>query len=971
MNRFAVYFVLISLLFSSAGAEIGKKIKTHPNTRPDRIYLPGSEIQESPSIRPAKEIPHRDERVLAGDTWYDYQSNGTVGKMIALDSDGGIHITWMDGENDNMVGGPRHQKYNVLDENGNWLEEDGLQIDEGDRGGYGCIWLSNEDPQRAMPFYHVVLNDVVTGMCGMDWQARLGAFINTPLPRYPENEVIWPQGVMSPEGRIHTVANRRDARMISYSGGDLDFDGNPRFPNRNAEEVGETHLNTFRIARSPVSERVAITWMTSRVGIPVPDAWANHVAYQINNDLMLAWTDDGEEWNFDEPLNITDNLPPDPHREGNAAYGDTLRPFCTHDVIFDSEDNIHVIFDARGLWVQPIPVDQPPVDGWTVDASCLFHWSEDADEITPVADGWYSHREEDEDGNITRWPTPGAWRNNVCNPSMGYDAEGDLYCVFNYYPTMDYSTESYCNGDVAVTVSEDNGRTWYMPTMITETRSHEADPGESLCESYPTLAEVVDDQLHISYEMDTEPGTTIQDYPGRNEMASLCPWYYHSFDVDDVLREDIWEDGPNWHATFNLIIEDVGRQRGVPVPDEDVIITAHIVATGGNDLAGAYLDYRIGGNDGEIVTVEMRGDEDDIFSEAIPAQDENTTVWYRLHAIDEGDNETYVPTGYWYSYVVRPEGGLRIHDVQYRFEEWVVDYSPYRDYEVTLTGVVTTPLDFNDLYGAFAIQEASAFWSGVFVRGYGQQVEMGTLVRVTGTVRERDPDDAQKWKYQTYIEINADEDVEVLGEEELPDPLVVDINELTYETHAEHLEGVLVRLENWEIGSRNNNLRDVYLPLNDENGNPAGWLTTYGLDEGVIIDLDIDTWVQGTAGAWVQGVFAENQHYAIAPRGDSDFSALSVKGEMTPSPVEFRLRAVYPNPFNNRTRVMFEIPAAGFTHIAVYDLAGRLVTTALEGSVPAGNHAVTINANDMSTGVYILRLKTDYASESRKIVLIQ
>jgi len=64
----------------------------------------------------------------------------------------------------------------------------------------------------------------------------------------------------------------------------------------------------------------------------------------------MAWTDNGDDWNFDEPRNVTNTIFPDNELEPPECYGDTLFPCLTHDIIFDSEDYIHVIFETRGIW---------------------------------------------------------------------------------------------------------------------------------------------------------------------------------------------------------------------------------------------------------------------------------------------------------------------------------------------------------------------------------------------------------------------------------------------------------------------------------------------------------------------------------------------------------------------------------------------------------------------------------------------
>jgi hypothetical protein len=50
----------------------------------------------------------------AGTTYYDYQHNGTAGKMLQADDDGFIHMVWMNGTT-NQVAGPRQINYQIYD----------------------------------------------------------------------------------------------------------------------------------------------------------------------------------------------------------------------------------------------------------------------------------------------------------------------------------------------------------------------------------------------------------------------------------------------------------------------------------------------------------------------------------------------------------------------------------------------------------------------------------------------------------------------------------------------------------------------------------------------------------------------------------------------------------------------------------------------------------------------------------------
>ncbi|MDP8229151.1 MAG: hypothetical protein P9M15_06840, partial [Candidatus Electryoneaceae bacterium] len=312
--KFLLMFFLLTLLISGAFAVQDQSLLAPADSPADRIILPDDPIvmSSAPIISgDGDNHPRRDpiigERYQAGDTWYDYQTNGTVGKMIGVDPDGNVHVTWMDAY-DQAVNN-RHQKYNCYID-GEWIERDGVQVDDEAKSGYGCLWMTEEEEPRAMIFCHAGEADDFLSYCYIDIEPCIGAFIGASLPRYADHSTYWPKGVMSANGLIHTITNRSDARMVSYSFGTIDRMGEPVFDEDSPSPVAETHLNCFMIARSAVSDRVAITWMHPRVGNPAPERWDGFLAYQLNNDLYMVVSEDGEEWDFDSPINVTDCIPP-------------------------------------------------------------------------------------------------------------------------------------------------------------------------------------------------------------------------------------------------------------------------------------------------------------------------------------------------------------------------------------------------------------------------------------------------------------------------------------------------------------------------------------------------------------------------------------------------------------------------------------------------------------------------------------
>lgn len=70
----------------------------------------------------------------------------------------------------------------------------------------------------------------------------------------------------------------------------------------------------------------------------------------------------------------------------------------------------------------------------------------------------------------------------------------------------------------------------------------------------------------------------------------------------------------------------------------------------------------------------------------------------------------------------------------------------------------------------------------------------------------------------------------------------------------------------------------------------------------------------------------------------------------------FALSQNYPNPFNPTTNINYTLAEAGFATLRVYDVLGRVVSTLVNQEMPAGQHTVSFNAANLSSGVYLYEL---------------
>ena len=99
--------------------------------------------------------------------------------------------------------------------------------------------------------------------------------------------------------------------------------------------------------------------------------------------------------------------------------------------------------------------------------------------------------------------------------------------------------------------------------------------------------------------------------------------------------------------------------------------------------------------------------------------------------------------------------------------------------------------------------------------------------------------------------------------------------------------------------------------------------------------------------------------------------------ERVPSlPTSFVLEQNYPNPFNSGTVIRFALPVAAQVRLEVYDLAGQVVETLVEGLRQAGVYTVIWDGRKesgemLASGIYLYRLRAGREVENRKLILLR
>ncbi|MDD5529527.1 MAG: T9SS type A sorting domain-containing protein [bacterium] len=77
------------------------------------------------------------------------------------------------------------------------------------------------------------------------------------------------------------------------------------------------------------------------------------------------------------------------------------------------------------------------------------------------------------------------------------------------------------------------------------------------------------------------------------------------------------------------------------------------------------------------------------------------------------------------------------------------------------------------------------------------------------------------------------------------------------------------------------------------------------------------------------------------------------------------------NPFIKSTVIKYCIPVRTQVILSVYDISGSCIKTLVNEEKPAGSHNITLNANELKTGIYFVRLTAGTFKTTKKLILMK
>ncbi len=470
-----------------------------------------------------------------GYTFYDLQALEKLQREIAIDSFGNVHVVWMKGldSTSSQAGGPREIYYSSWSADGSRLAHEVQVSETGARGGFPSIAVLPDG--RTVCVYHhanTLLGGRTDGLyASIEQTPDLGNF--TGEIHLPDSVAGMGDAAMWPACAAQKVDDSVIIHVVGiegpYASGNIDFiytrgveSPQDTFTFSPVQRPDSSNFMSMTIIASIKSNRVAIIYSRQKsFGGLEADA---DIFYIESNEGGRDWVNGFGNDVGDTVVNVTKYQPSDPIR----ASGDLS-------AVYDEDDSLHIV------WIAPLYSA-----GSTASECFIYHWSK-LTGIDQVADGTF---------NIPDANLPTSVSNtNLRNPHIGvHDGTGSiyrknyLYVIWSQFGpvTSDHSVDGFLNGEIYVNASTTGGQTWGNPINITNSQTPGCDRN---CDSdvYPSLAERVNDTLHILYVNDKSAGTMIygEGDPVSNPVvyfkypAFRAPCDFFSLAVVPPIFEDV------------------------------------------------------------------------------------------------------------------------------------------------------------------------------------------------------------------------------------------------------------------------------------------------------------------------------------------------------------------------------------------------------------------------------------------------
>ncbi len=438
--------------------------------------------------------------VTIGDTYLDYQHNGSMGRQIAV-GNGWVHNAWMVYPTASATG-DRYIEYYGYQLPPGTSTASVSSVDPATTGsGYGNLdWDPTGPSGAAVVSYHRVADNGTKAT--RDFANGAGAFATPfvfPAPNCQsvvsglggvEGPYIWPIiaiDVIGGQAVLHAVSTESPPNTSDNEQSIVYYRSNPGLTasaTTCALWIDSCWNITPVVAADPNSDNVAIVYLR-----PKDRAFTAGTQQHNNTVVYLESTDGGVNWG---PL----------VHVSNYTGADLERAYTDVDALYTADGCLHIAWNAA-------PFDSAGGGATANDVCKLRHWDDCEQCLSLVAE---ATNVDDNAANQN-----GAWNLNIAKMNLSECTVGAnklLYLTYTRFlgttAAPDRSAGGFPNGEIFAQVSSTDGLTWGPPVNLTNTPSNNCVAGSCFSEHWSSSARYVTDSLRIQYIEDKDAGGIVQ-----------------------------------------------------------------------------------------------------------------------------------------------------------------------------------------------------------------------------------------------------------------------------------------------------------------------------------------------------------------------------------------------------------------------------------------------------------------------------
>jgi hypothetical protein len=495
--------------------------------------------------------------VKIGETFYDLQTNASIGRRVVLHSDGSVSAVWTT-SNVAANGWPnRGSGYNHNDGT-SWGMVSSDRIENSTRTGWPSIGVIDGKE-------FIISHESNNGGFGISMNGSVGSTSFTTEKalddeRVNENRVpIWGRAAAGGD-YIHLISNYwfsedNNVPRVTMNGVQSPTTYTRMYKGPDSIEVFHSTLPGYDSTRLTFGggDTYAIDVQDSVVAIAI----GGRVG-EVHSVYLWKSTDYGRTWEIKD----VDKYPY--YGNLNGLYGDTVWVNDgSVDVMIDDNNNAHVAWGAIRITENDTTDDEGTYVFYPYQAG-LFHWSEEFDVVNRCGalidadmNGEQNINEEtitalNANGEIptgldgstipffaARYGSTGI----ITHPSLSMDANGNVFVVYSAPIEYDIHPRQANYRDILVSYSDDGGQTWYGPQNIVQSRGYE--------DVFGCVAKRSNDFLHLIYQTDVIPGTHLQnDGTAGLHPNDKCDINYIAVPVSDILNDVIGQNTLNTEEVY-------------------------------------------------------------------------------------------------------------------------------------------------------------------------------------------------------------------------------------------------------------------------------------------------------------------------------------------------------------------------------------------------------------------------------------